>query len=314
MTMRQAFCLAASLVAANVAFAFPSWEAVGVGSHDVDWSPGGTGTLAVAGTFGSTIVTFFWCAPLTGDEECFEVNAAACTFSARGTCDFFRGPGRLRLVVTGGSPSINAVAAGPTQATVGVGGSGGVSGLLDGPVTFGGSSGALAQNPLFAYDDSVGKLRLEGLFVVLLSGTEASPIGEEVALIVQSDGSTDASVAINLVSAGTGTGNSQLNFGASSDQFQGRFIYRPALSDLRTFTDGTLRTTLNATGLGISVSPDTRLDIGPGAITFSEMTPPPAPDANGAALFVEDDGGHDDEQHHGGGDADQRPVACREFE
>lgn len=141
-----------------IAGAFPSWTAVGIGDHDVEWSPGGTGTLAVTGTFGGTTVTFFWCAPLAGAAECFEVNAAACTFTARGTCDFFRGPGRLRLIVTGGAPSINAVAAGPTQATVGVGGSGGITGLLDGPVTFGDAAGALAQAADFFYDEPQGFL------------------------------------------------------------------------------------------------------------------------------------------------------------
>lgn len=124
--MRRALCcLIFALFAASTAFAFPSWVQVGIGSHEVRWR-GGSGTLSVAGTFGGTTVTFFYCAPLTKLTQCFEVDATACTFTAAGTCDFFKGPGDLQLVVAGGTPSITAVAAGPTQASAsGIGGDGG---------------------------------------------------------------------------------------------------------------------------------------------------------------------------------------------
>ena len=129
---KLAVFLALSLIA-STAFAFPKWVEVGIGSHDVTWT-GGSGTLSVAGTFGGATVTFFYCAPLTGLTQCFEVDATACTFTAAGTCDFFKGPGDLQLVVAGGTPSITAVAAGPTQASsgsIGGGGGGGTAIAID---------------------------------------------------------------------------------------------------------------------------------------------------------------------------------------
>lgn len=127
--MRNLICfLTLAFLFPAIAGAFPSWSAVGIGSHDVDWTPGGSGTLAVVGTFGGATVTFFWCAPIPGPTlECFEVNATACTFTSRGSCNFSRGPGTLRLTVTGGTPLIDAVAAGPTQASASGGGGGGGS-------------------------------------------------------------------------------------------------------------------------------------------------------------------------------------------
>ncbi len=122
---RPAFFLALSLIA-STAFAFPKWVEVGIGSHDVGWT-GGSGTLSVAGTFGGSTVTFFYCAPLTGLTLCSEIDAVACTFTGPGFCDFFKGPGDLQLIVAGGTPSITAVAAGPTQASAGGFGGGGVS-------------------------------------------------------------------------------------------------------------------------------------------------------------------------------------------
>jgi len=127
--MRRFICsLIISLFVASTAFAFPNWVQVGIGSHDVRWR-GGSGTLSVAGTFGGATVTFFYCAPLTGVTQCYEVDATNCTFTAVGTCDFFKGPGDLQLVVAGGTPSITAVAAGPTQASASGGGGGG-AGLI----------------------------------------------------------------------------------------------------------------------------------------------------------------------------------------
>jgi len=63
----------------------------------------------------------------------------------------------IRLSVSGGGGSMSFVSVGWRFGAV-IAGDGGVSGLLDGLVTFGGSSGALAQDSSFFYDEVQGFL------------------------------------------------------------------------------------------------------------------------------------------------------------
>lgn len=289
-----------ALLLPAIAGAFPSWEAVGIGSHDVRWTKGGSGTLTVSGTFGGTTVTFFYCAPLKGPEACFEVDATACTFTAAGTCDFFKGPGDLRLVIAGGAPSINAVAAGPTQASAGgLGSAGGVSGLLDGPVLFGGPTGEIAQDPNFVYDFSTGDLALGPATAQLLLPSSNDAVTPTLAIGNGDTGLFEAgSKVIGFSTSGilqmflSGTGLSFVNGPVILDIAPSSTV--PSIVPLRTDTTtgvggpigevslivaGTemMRATANGVGIGdgfrfeLPQSPDTSLPAGvESAIVYDE--------------------------------------------
>lgn len=219
--MRKLVCfLTLALLFPAIAGAFPSWTAVGIGSHDVDWTPGGSGTLAVAGTFGGATVTFFWCAPLPGTPQCFEVDATACTFTVAGVCDFFKGPGTLRLTVAGGTPAINAVAAGPTQASAG-GANGGVSGLLEGFITFGSPSGTLAQDSAFFYEANLNRVGIGTATPVSPLDIVSSPLASGTSAIeVDISGFSTGSI---FALRASGLATSDLDIAVENEQGAARF-------------------------------------------------------------------------------------------
>ncbi len=92
------------------------------------------------------------------------IPLAECSVTALpAVCKVAVGQGAIRLNVTGGlgSPAIHAIAYEASAVVGEVGGAGGgVSGLLDGPVTFGDPAGALAQDPIFFYEDVFNRLGL----------------------------------------------------------------------------------------------------------------------------------------------------------
>lgn len=112
------FAVLLIVLQSSVCVADPEWVGVGVGSHDRKWN-GGSGGFAVSGDFsGGAAATLFWGAKIPGGTTYFEL----CAFTDTGMCNFDVGPGRLQLVVIGGAPLLNAVAAGPTQSAIGNGG------------------------------------------------------------------------------------------------------------------------------------------------------------------------------------------------
>lgn len=117
--MRKLFI--ALLLLAAPAFGRSTWTLdAGETSASARW-PGGAGTLQVGGSFaGSPTVTFEWTAgpPV---NAWIELDAANCTFTAAGRCNFVVGNGDLRLVVTGGTGAgiVTAVIGQPFQASIG---------------------------------------------------------------------------------------------------------------------------------------------------------------------------------------------------
>jgi len=122
-----------------------------------------------------------------------------------------------------------------------------------------------------------------------IAGSLPTLSGTTVALF-QRNQTTNHDVSVQLI---CGTNASARIFLGDSDSGDiGQIEYKQNSNSLSLHTNSAERMRIDSSGaVGVgTTSPDSRLDLSDGALTFSEMTSPAAPAANGCVLSVEDNG------------------------